>query len=232
MLKQICKLAVVTAVATLITACAPTGIAKKNAFPRMYEQQPQSILVVPAINNSTAAEASDYLSTTLAMPLSHSGYYVLPIEITSRMLKEAGISDGHQLAAVSPSRLGEMFGADSVLFVSINRWNTSYYVIGGNVTVGLAYELKSTKSGDTLWQYQDELKIDTSGNSNNGAGLLGAIIETAIKTASQDYLPIAQQVNYIAMSSIPLGKHHPTHSQDGETLVNGDKAGIRGGATQ
>jgi hypothetical protein len=39
--------------------------------------------VVPAINNSTAAEAPDYYSTTIAEPLTRMGYYVLPIEVTN-----------------------------------------------------------------------------------------------------------------------------------------------------
>ena len=40
-----------------LSACAtrPQYISKQEAFPAMYEQKPLSILVVPAINDSTAA---------------------------------------------------------------------------------------------------------------------------------------------------------------------------------
>ena len=185
----------------------------------MYEEKPLTLLVVPAINNSTAADATEYYSTTIAQPLTEQGFYVLPVEITNVILKEAGIADGAQLKDVPPAKFHTMFGADAVLFVTINEWDTNYYVTGGNVTVGLGYHMVSTKTGNTLWSYRNRVVVNTSGNSNSGGGILGAIIETAINTAIQDYLPIARQVNYIALGSIPVGKYHPQHGQDGAFRV-------------
>ena len=64
-----------------ITSCASTQT-KIDAYPRMYDQgQPVSILVIPAINQSTAAEASDYFNVTITEPLSNTGYYTMPVEI-------------------------------------------------------------------------------------------------------------------------------------------------------
>jgi len=199
-----------------LSACAtrPQYISKQEAFPAMYEQKPLSILVVPAINDSTAAEATDYYSATIAPYLSYSGYYVLPLEITTDVLNNEGIQDGRQLLDVPAEKFGTMFGADAVLFVNITEWDTNYYVIGGNVSVAVAFQMKSTKTGETLWSYKARRQISTSGNSNSGGGLIGAIIETAIKTASQDYMPIAKQVNGIAVSTMPLGSYHPFHDKD------------------
>lgn len=197
-------------------------VTKQEVFGTLYTEKPASILVLPAINHSTAAEAPLYYSASVAQPLTEQGYYVLPIPVTNVMLQQAGISDGTQLAAVPPRRFGEMFGADSVLFVTIDSWDTSYYVIGGNVSVGLQFRLVSTKTSETLWNYRNKVVIDTSGNSNNGAGLLGAIIETAIKTAQQDYFPIAQQVNYRSIWVLPHGKFHPNHNVDATTVSKAD----------
>jgi len=116
--------------------------------------------------------------------------------------------DSHQRA------LEKAFGADAVLFVNITEWDTNYYVIGGNVAVAVAFVLKSTVTGETLWAYNARRQIDTSGNSNSGGGLIGAIIETAVKTAVQDYMPVARQVNGIAVSSMPFGRYHPQYDQD------------------
>ncbi|MFT4937225.1 MAG: hypothetical protein ACI88A_000239 [Paraglaciecola sp.] len=207
-----------------LSGCA-TFVTKEEAFPQMYQNKTVSILVVPAVNNTTAAEAAEYYATTISEPLTRNGYYVLPIELTTKLLQEQGVVDGAQLVGTDPAKFNEMFGADAVLFVTINQWDTSYYVIGGNVTVGISYLMKSTTSGETLWQYNDQIVIDTGGNS--GGGLIGAIISTAINTSLQDYVPIAKQVNYTAISSMPVGTYHLKHQQDQKMkAVNKDKVGV------
>lgn len=46
-----------------LTGCAQRTT-KLAEFPKMYEEQPHSILILPPINESTDAEAKDYYSTT------------------------------------------------------------------------------------------------------------------------------------------------------------------------
>jgi len=199
---------------------------KIDAFPNMYEEQPLSILVLPAINNSTSAEATDYYKTTIAEPLSFSGYYIFPIELVSDVFKQEGIQDTAALANTDPRKFGEAFGADAVLYVTINKWDTNYYVVGGNVKVDVSFLLKSTKTGSPLWSYSDELTVDTTSNSSGG-GLIGLavnMVATAVSTAMTDYVPIAKKVNYMALSSMPMGKYNKDFMKDKEwKAVNVDK---------
>jgi hypothetical protein len=217
------KRIIISAFLLSFLAGCTSGIAKKDAFPQMYASSIETILVLPAVNKSTAADAPDLYSSTILEPLSNAGYYVLPIEITDKILKNEGISDGEQLLNVRPEKFGEMFKADAVLFVEIDEWTTSYIVISGSVTVGIKYKLVSTKTGETLWKYKARQVVDTSGDNNNSgggaAGLLIALIGTAINTAAQDYVPIARRVNLIALNSIPYGKYHITHDKDQEQQV-------------
>ena len=78
----------------------------------------------------------------------------------------------------------------------------------------MSYVLISTTTEEVLWSYDQEVVIDTGGDSS--AGLLGAIIATAINTAVQDYIPIAQKVNNAAVATMPVGIYHPSVGQDGE----------------
>ncbi|MDH3354573.1 MAG: DUF799 domain-containing protein [Chromatiales bacterium] len=209
---------IATFILTLVAGCS-TGIAKKDAFPGMYPNTINSILVLPAVNQSSAADAPDLYSSTILEPLSNAGYYVLPIEITDKILKNEGISDGEQLANVPAQKFGQMFNADAVLFVEIDEWKTSYMIVSGSVSVGIKYKLVSTKTNKTLWKYRAKQVVDTGGDSNNGGGILGAIISTAINTATQDYVPIARKVNLIALNSIPFGKYHIKYDKDKEQKV-------------
>lgn len=211
---------------TYLTACAtPNYLTKSEAYPDMYQGKTNSILVVPAVNRSTAADAPELYSTTITQPLAEAGYYVMPISMVEMMLTVEGVVDGEQLKGIDGAKFKSMFGADSVLFVTINQWDTNYYVTGGNVTVGADFELVSTSTNETLWTYRNVIVINTSGNSGN---LLADIISTAISTAITDYVPIARQVNYSVVSTLPVGKYHARHGQDGaDKVVNENLATAR-----
>lgn len=203
--------------------CAPKFLTKEEAYPLMYQERPVSILVLPAINVTTAADAKEYYSVTIAEPLSLTGHYVYPLELVNEILKNEGMYDTELMVNVPPEKFKQHFGADAVMFIKINKWDTSYYVIGGNVTVGVECLLKSTNTGAELWKYQGLVKVDTTGE-RRVEGLLGLafqIIETAVKTAMTDYVPIARQANYMTLISMPHGKYHKEFDKDRKYQVVG-----------
>lgn len=205
----------------VLSACGPRFVSKQDAYPLMYEEKPVSLVVLPPINQSTAAEAKDYYSTTIAEPLTLRGYYVFPLEVVTAMLEHEGVYDSESILNFPPQKLKEYFGADAAMFIVISKWDTSYYVIGGKVKVSIAYMIKSTTSGETIWKYSDTLEVDTTGENRAGglAGLVLAAAETAVKTAMTDYVPIAQRLNNQILQSIPLGKYHALHGQDMTYMV-------------
>jgi len=205
----------------LLTSCAPKMVTKADKFPLMYEEMPVSILLLPPINETTAADAKEYYSTTLQEPISFSGYYVFPYEVTSEVLKMEGIYDAELLKDLSVTKFREYFGADAVLFTTIKKWDISYIVIASNLTVSIDCELKSTKSEQVLWSYNGTVVIDLSGGGSGGsiAGLIVKSIVTAINTATADYVHYARVANYRAISSVPYGKYHKGYLQDKEQKI-------------
>lgn len=205
----------------LSTACAPKYLTKGEAYPQMYEHHPLSILVLPPINETTAADAKEYYSTTIAEPLTLSGYYIYPIEVTSDILKAEGLYDTELLVEVPPQKFREFFDADAVLYIRIKKWDTVYLVLGGSVTVSADFTLKSTDTGDELWHYDGTIVVDTSGGDTGGgmAGLIAKVIVTAINTATTDYVPIAKRVNYTTLVSMPYGKYNPQYNKDRDAKV-------------
>lgn len=203
--------------AVILTGCeSPNILTKEQAYPGMYVESPSTILVVPASNLSTAADAPYLYSTTIAEPLAESGYYVLSVPASDAIFNMEGVTEGGQLEGFDVALAKQHFGADAVLFVTINEWDTNYYVTGGDVTVGAEFKLVSAESRELLWKYSDTVVIDTSGNSGS---LLVDIISTALSTALTDYVPIARTVNYRVMTTIPAGKYHELHKKDGTMQV-------------
>ena len=195
---------------------------KGEFAPRMYEERPATILVLPPINNSTAADAKEYYITTIAEPLSNCGYYVLPTEVVNDILKQEGLFDTETMMNVPLEKFKEYFGADAVLFVTIEKWDTQFLLTSGSVTVMAICELKSTITGELLWFYDQEIEVNTSGDSGGmggWAGLATLIITTAVETATQDYVPVARQVNEKILVTIPYGQYHPYFGQDKGTKI-------------
>ena len=193
-------------------------ITKYEAFPKMYDEQPLSILVLPPLNSSTAVESKEYYLTTISEPLSLSGFYVMPIEIINQIMKDEGIDDSSEFLNLDPAIFNQHFGSDAVLFTEILKWDTSYAVVAGSVTVQIMFLLKSSHTGEVLWSYNEQVTVNTTGDNDIGGsmGFLLALVETAIKTAVQDYIPIAKDVNNIAISTLPVGKYHSKHNLDQE----------------
>ena len=79
-MKNIQKLFFVIIIINLTSCGSSAKITKFSQFPDLYKENPKSILFIPPINNTTAADAKDLLRTTIAPILSEKGYYVLPIE--------------------------------------------------------------------------------------------------------------------------------------------------------
>lgn len=199
-----------------MSACVPAMSTKITAFPLMYEENPLSILILPPMNESTAAEAKEYYSTTIQEPLAFSGYYTFPYPITAEILKMEGIYDTELLANMSLTKFKEYFGADAVLFTTIKKWDLSYMVLASTLTISIDCNLKSTTSDQTLWKYTGTVVVDLSGGDTGGglAGLIAKAIVTAVNSAMADYVPYAQQANYRALASMPYGKYHSQHNKD------------------
>ncbi len=201
---------------------------KQEAFPLMYppHEKPVSMVVVPAINKSTAADAAELINSTLTMPFADNGYYVLPISIVSNIFAREGIIEGSQILGLPAGVFNSNFGADSVLYITINKWDTNYLVLAANVMVGISYVLVSTATEEVLWSYDHQVVVDTAGDSSGF--ILLDVVKTAVSTAMTDYIPIARQVNSEAVTTLPFGKYHPNVGEDGEIKVVSKKAKDRG----
>ena len=211
------KLFLISFIALGLSGCVtPTYVTKGEEFPSMYIEKPRSLLIMPPINLSTAADAKDYYSTTVEMPIAFHGYYTFPYQLTADILKQQGIYDSELVYNVPLNKFYDYFGADAVLFTKIVHWDTSYTVIASTLTVSIDAEIKSTKTSEILWRYNGTVVVDLSVNGGGGgmAGLLINAIATAINTAAADYTTYAKVANGRFVGSIPFGPYHPMYLKD------------------
>jgi hypothetical protein len=200
----------------LISGCGPTFVSKGEEFPKMYDEGPRSLLILPPMNESTDAEAKDYYMTTVEMPFAQTGYYVFPVEMVSDIMKQEGVYDTELLYTLPLDKLYDYFGADAVLYTHIKKWDVSYIVLASNLTVSIESEIISTKTSEQLWEYTGTVVVDLSGGNSGGgvAGLIVNAIVTAINTASADYVKYARVANTRLMATLPAGPYHEMYMKD------------------
>lgn len=218
-MKNILKLLCFIIIVNLTSCSSAAKLTKFSEFPEIYKERPETILFIPPINNTTAANAKDLLRTTIAPVLSEKGYYVLPIEPIFDFFK---LNGAYSIAETSDQlpleKFSEFFAADAVLMLTINGWDKKFYVVGGHVRVDLMYELISTKTGKTLWKVRKNVKVDTS-SSNQNASLLVNILTTAVNTAATQYVDIAKYAHVLALATIPSGFRSPNFMKDKEVQI-------------
>jgi hypothetical protein len=180
--------------AVLLTGCvAPIPKTDLSAF---QVAKPRSILVVPPVNRSLDVDAPNYLLTTLTIPLAEKGFYVFPVHTAKTVLEQEGFYEGEQVHQQPPETLAKMFGADAVLYVTINRWDAKYAVLAATVTVNFDYRLVA-KDGTEIWRANKQMQYSPQ-NQNTGhplATLIAAAVSAAMTRAAPNYMPLAQMAN-------------------------------------
>lgn len=205
----------------LFTGCGPALISKGAEFPKMYDQQPHSLLILPPMNESTDTEAKDYYMTTVEEPFAMMGYYTFPIEMVSDIMKQEGVYDTELLYNMPLDKFYEYFGADAVLFTTIKKWDVSYMVIASTLTVTVESKIVSTKTSEELWKYTGSIVVDLSGGDGGGglAGLVVKVVAAAINTAAADYVKYAHVANQRVIASLPVGPYHEMYLKDQSMVI-------------
>lgn len=211
------KLALLSLVA-LFAGCVSAP--QRYNYTQFRTEGPRSILVVPVVNKSIDVNAPDYFLATIATPLAERGYYVFPVNMVKSVLADDGLSDANLVHAGDPHRLGELFGTDAVMYISIERWDAKYVVLATTVTVELNYTLKSAHTGEILWKNHQSVVYQPQQNSGGGlAGLIANAIVAAIAKAAPNYMPLARQANGGAINlkgtGLPAGPYDGLFGKDG-----------------
>ncbi|TNC95866.1 MAG: hypothetical protein FD121_1287 [Gallionellaceae bacterium] len=198
---QIASLALVS---LLLGGCATPP--NKPNYTQFRTENPRSVLIVPTVNRSVDVDAPDYFLATISRPIAERGYYVFPVHLVKSVMEESGLNDANMVHSNDPTRLGKLFNTDSIMYITIERWDARYAVLSTTTTVELTYVLKSAKTGETLWNNHQTIVYQPQQNNSNGiAGLIASAVVAAMQKAAPNYIPLAQQANNQAVNTRGLG---------------------------
>jgi len=169
------KALIALALSMFITGCVTQQPYDYSAF---KESSPASILVLPPINKSPDVKASYSVYSHITLPLSEAGYYVLPVAVVDETFKQNGLMNADEIREVSPQKLHEIFAADTVLYIDITEYGSSYMIISSEVAVAATATLVDLRSGKELWK--GVARASTAEQQQNSGGGLAGILITAL----------------------------------------------------
>jgi hypothetical protein len=215
-----------------LSACAPkiSNVTWGEYYKEFYENQPTSVLVLPARNTTTAADAANLFRYSITRPLAERGFYVFPVHLVDAFFKSENMVDDQLIRNIPIEKLKKVFNADAIVYIDINAWDTGYTVATSNVDVGLSYSIVDANTGKEVWANNAYAYSFAGLDTNNGLlGLVVSAVATAINTAT-DYTQLSYVANNAGMSSLPAGKYSPEFNKDqGRIISFRDLAKIDGG---
>lgn len=197
----------------------PTQITKQERYPKFYKQHPKSILVLPALNSTTAVGASEQYRYTITKALTERGYYVFPVHLVDKFLKSENLPDAQLAREIPIKKLKEIFGADAVLYVDIFGWDTDYSILTSSVDVALNFSLINTNTEEEIWQSNAFGKSALGANSGGIIELVVSMIAVAVNT-STDYTEVALFANEAAFDNLPSGEYQKDFKIDQNTFLS------------
>lgn len=150
----------------------------KTDYSAFKQSKPKSILVLLPQNHTTEVDAGHSFLSQVTYPLAEAGYYVFPVAVVEETFKHNGLSMAGDIHSVSPSKLREIFNADTVLYLDITEYGTSYQVISSDTRVTVSAKLVDLRNGGLLWSSQ--ATASSAENDSSSSGLVGMLVSAVV----------------------------------------------------
>jgi hypothetical protein len=148
------------------------------------------IAILPMDNESNDLDGPTFVRKLLYEGLAARGFQVLPTGPIDDQLKAQGFTDGGQLRATTPQKIGEWTGADTLLYSTLESFdyiNVGFYA---QRRVKVFSQLVEAKTGVKLWEAEREGTTRVVATNKEEAKKLFAV-QLAVKAVEKmTHLPL------------------------------------------
>lgn len=150
------------------------------------------IAVLPVDIKTGDRDAARMLREKLFDELYFKGYPKIPFELVDAALADIRKRDGGASGStVAPQVIGSMLGVDAVMYTTLLEANTKYRLVYAPVSVAAVFELRSVKTGDTIWKFASKAEDRGYGVTKNGlelgtAKIFEDVVHEAVKKAMEN----------------------------------------------
>jgi len=154
------------------------------------------IAILPVNNRTANVKAGQMLREVILNELYFKGYPKIPLNvIDEKLLKVYKENVDFKRVNIPPKAVGELLGVDAVLYITLDECSTSYTFVYAPTRVSVVLELRSAKTGETLWNSKYRTVKRNYGVSR----------EQLEMASCQVFEPAIQEVVEKAMKTLPDG---------------------------
>lgn len=140
----------------LIGICFIVSCASHNTrtiIPDFSKKGIRLVGLLPVKNKTKDQKAAQILRRTLLEELYFKGYPKIPLGVVDEKLVQIyGNITMPANRTIPPKVVGEVLGVDAVMYCTLGEWKTSFMFVCAPTTVAASFELRSAKTGETLWK--------------------------------------------------------------------------------
>jgi len=169
------------------TACAAPLY---ELVPDYAALKPTRIAVLPAMNDTSDLDAPIVFRLLARAELADKGYALIDFNRIDEALQRQGIQEAGQIEALTPREIGELIGADGLLYVRVMSYGRQ---VGVHIKMEGSFTLVNARTGQKLWY--SELGVSEDIVLEGGAVALGAELiggKDARMKAMKTYLAVRQ----------------------------------------
>ena len=145
--------------AIVVTICLCLTACSSHAPATLKNEQAQGVVSViallPVESDKADTKATKMLRSKLSEELRFKGYPQIASEtIDSKLMSLTGSYEMKKNNVIPPKAVEELLGADGAMYCTLLENQSSTRLFYAPVTVAVRCELRSTKTGETLWNAQ------------------------------------------------------------------------------
>jgi len=182
-------------IAFVLSGCGGSRISDVSL--KDYEKKGVRLVALMPVDNKTKdAYAAEVMRSELLEALYFKGYPKIPLDVidgkTAELYKN---NPAPERGRIPPGVLGGLLGVDSVMYCTLERWETSYLFFYARTSVSATLELRSVETGETLWSARESI----------AEGHYDFTKKRLEIKSRQVYEPIMQEIIVKAMATLPDG---------------------------
>ncbi|MBN1614957.1 MAG: DUF799 family lipoprotein [Deltaproteobacteria bacterium] len=183
------------AVILLIAGC--TAKIPYKLLPDYRDRHVRLVAVMPVLAGKAAdAMAAEMFRRKTVEGLYFKGYPRIPLNLIDGKLDSVYRNNPMSKNSIIPPRIpGELLGVDAALYVVLDECRTSFAPLFATTALSVKFELRSAKTGETLWQTQYSTKERNYALSRKGLEM----------ESSQIFEPVIEGVINRVMETLPDG---------------------------
>ncbi len=185
----------------------PKKVPRSEAYPKIYIEQPKSLLVLYPWNRSEYRQASEMAYTSCVKELSQKGYYLPSALVFMDEIKKDTLLSTQFVNIDKIKECKTLYNVDAVMLLTIYRVEKPWW--STNINVVAHYDLISTSTGDTLFtrhadfNYDSPMPLKTKNNDK-------LITEPEVSL----YLGLFEQMQKYVLLDMPVGPYHENYGKD------------------